>query len=64
MLSKEEIDCCKREAKDYIQFMEAAGDNAGWTRLLLAYIEQLEQENTALKKRTIQFNGIKKKMED
>ncbi len=64
MLNKEDIDCCKQEAKEYIEFMETAGDNAGWTRLLLAYIKQLEQENTALKKRTIQFNGIKKKMED
>lgn len=63
MLSKEEIDCCKQEAKDYIEFMKTAGDNAGWTRLLLAYTEQLEQENTVLKKRTIQFNAIKKEME-
>lgn len=50
MISKEEIDCCKQEAKEYIEFMETAGDNAGWTRLLLVYIEQIEQDNIALKK--------------
>ena len=39
MLSKEEIECCKNEAKDYIEFMETAGDNAGWVKGLLWYIE-------------------------
>lgn len=57
MLSKEEIECCKNEAKDYIEFMETAGDNAGWTRGLLWYIEQLESDNKNLKKRTTQFNA-------
>ena len=52
MLSKEEIECCKNEAKDYIEFMETAGDNAGWTRGLLWYIKQLESDNKNLKKRT------------
>lgn len=45
MLSKEEIECCKSEAKDYIEFMETAGDNAGWVRGLLWYIDQLESDN-------------------
>lgn len=54
---KEEIECCKNEAKDYIEFMETAGDNAGWVRGLLWYIEQLESDNKNLKKRTTQSNA-------
>lgn len=57
MLSKEEIECCKNEAKDYIEFMETAGDNAGWVKGLLWYIEQLESDNKNLKKRTTQSNA-------
>lgn len=42
MLNKGEIETCKQEARDYIEFMETAGDNAGWTRGMLWYIEYLE----------------------
>ena len=42
MLNKEEIETCKEEARNYIEFMETAGDNAGWTRGLMWYIDKLE----------------------
>ena len=42
MLSKEEIEICKKEAKNYIELMETAGDNAGWARGIMWYINQLE----------------------
>lgn len=48
MLSKEEIETCKEEARNYIEFMETAGDNAGWTRGLMWYIEQLESDKQKL----------------
>ena len=44
MLDKEDIETCKQEARNYIEFMETAGDNAGWTRGLLWYIEELEKK--------------------
>lgn len=44
MLSEDEIECCKNEAKNYIEFMKTAGDNAGWTRGILWYINKLETE--------------------
>lgn len=44
MLDKEDIEICKQEARNYIEFMETAGDNAGWTRGLLWYIEELEKQ--------------------
>lgn len=50
MLNKGEIETCKEEARNYIEFMKTAGDNAGWTRGLLWYIEQLEKHNKELGK--------------
>ena len=47
MISEEDINCCKNEARKYIKDMEELGDNAGWVRLLLWYINKLE---TKLKK--------------
>ena len=47
MLSKEEIETCKEEAKNYIQFMKAK-DNEGWLRGLLWYIDQLEADKQKL----------------
>lgn len=44
MLSKEEIETCKQELDNYIEFMESAGDNAGWARGLRWYIKQLETQ--------------------
>lgn len=52
-----ETECPKCNHK--IEYRLAIGD----IKNVEEYIEQLEQENTALKKRTIQFNAIKKKME-
>lgn len=43
MLSKEEIETCKQELKNYIEFKESVGDNAGWARGLRYYIEKLEK---------------------
>lgn len=58
MLSKEEIETCKEELLNYIEFMESAGDNAGWARGLKWYIEQLEASNmTATKCVSIQQNA-------
>lgn len=58
MLSKEEIETCKEELLNYIEFMESAGDNAGWARGLKWYIEQLETSNmTATKCVSIQQNA-------
>ena len=48
MLSKEEIKTCKEEARNYIEFMETVGDNAGWTRGLIWYIDQLETDKQKL----------------
>lgn len=48
MLSKEEIETCKEEAKKYIEYMESAGDNAGWTKGIIFYIEKLEREKQEL----------------
>ena len=42
MLSKGEIKTCKEELEDYIEFMETAGDNAGWARGIRLYIKELE----------------------
>lgn len=50
MLSKGEIECCKKEAKDYIDFVSDK-DNAGWLKGLLWYIEQLESDNYELNNR-------------
>jgi len=44
LLNKSEIECCKEELKNYIEFMETAGDNAGWARGLKWYVEELEKE--------------------
>lgn len=44
ILNKDEIDCCKEELKKYIEFMESAGDNAGWARGLKWYIDKLEKQ--------------------
>ena len=58
MLSKEEVETCKEELLNYIEFMESAGDNAGWARGLKWYIEQLEASNmTATKCVSIQQNA-------
>lgn len=43
-LNKDEIDCCKEELKNYIEFMETAGDNAGWARDLKWYVDKLEKQ--------------------
>lgn len=43
MLSKEEIETCKEELLNYIEFEESIGDNAGWARGLKWHIEQLEK---------------------
>lgn len=48
MLSKEEIETCKKEAENHINFMTISGDNAGWAKGLLWYIEQLEKEKQNL----------------
>lgn len=48
MLSKEEIETCKEEARNFIEFMETAGDNAGWIRGLMWYIKQLETREQKL----------------
>lgn len=50
MISKEDINCCKNEARKYIKNMEELGDNAGWTRLLLWYINELENKTKELGK--------------
>ena len=42
MLDKREIETCKQELANYIEFMESARDNAGWARGLKWYINQLE----------------------
>jgi len=55
MLSKEEIETCKEELNNYIEFMKTAGDNTGWARGLKWYIEQLE---TDLKEVTTQRNEL------
>ena len=48
MLSKEEIETCKEEISNYIEFMESIGDNAGWARGLKWYIKQLETDKQKL----------------
>ncbi len=48
MLNKEEIETCKEELNNHIEFMESAGDNAGWARGLKWYIEQLESDKQKL----------------
>ena len=50
MLSKEEIETCKEEARNFIEFMETAGDNAGWIRGLMWYIDKLETKTKELSK--------------
>lgn len=50
MLSKEEIETCKKEARNYIEFMETTGDNTGWIRGLLWHIGQLETKTKELGK--------------
>ncbi len=44
MLSKEEIETCKQEARNYFEDIKDR-DNAGWLRGLMWYIEQLESDN-------------------
>lgn len=44
MLNKGEIKTCKQELNNYIEFMESAGDNAGWARGLRWHIGQLENK--------------------
>ena len=51
-MNKEEIETCKEEARNYIEFMKTAGDNADWTRYLMWYIEQLENKESILDKVT------------
>ena len=51
-MDKEDIKTCKEEAENYIEFMETAGDNAGWTRGLMWYIQHLEQKESILDKVT------------
>lgn len=50
MLSKGEIECCKKEAKNYIDFVSDK-DNVVWLKGLLWYIEQLESDNYELNNR-------------
>lgn len=64
MLTESEIECCKREAKQYIEFMETAGDNAGWTRGLLWYISKLEKRNNDYKKGIYRLKKQVKKTEN
>ena len=65
MLSKEEIETCKEEARNYIEFMETAGDNAGWTRGLIWYINQLEsREQKLIEKLEKDIVNITKTMQD
>lgn len=59
MLNKEEIETCKKEIKNYIEFMETAGDNAGWARGILWYIEQLETKVKKYELETIPKQVIK-----
>ena len=51
-MDKEDIKTCKEEAENYIEFMETARDNAGWTRGLMWYIQYLEQKESILDKVT------------
>ena len=44
MLNESEIETCKEESRNYIEFMESAGDNAGWVRGLMWYIQKLEKK--------------------
>ena len=37
-----ELETCKKELNNYIEFMESAGDNAGWAKGIRWYIGQLE----------------------
>ena len=53
MISKEDINCCKNEARKYIKNMEELKDNAGWVRLLLWYINKLETKLKKYKLETI-----------
>lgn len=48
MISKEDINYCKNEARKYIKNMEELRDNAGWVRLLLWYINELENKTKEL----------------
>lgn len=57
MLSKEEIETCKEELNNYIEFMETAVDNAGWARGLKWYIEQLETKAN-------KYDSLVKKIKD
>lgn len=50
MISKKDINCCKNEARKYIKNMKELGDNAGWVRLLLWYINELENKTKELGK--------------
>lgn len=44
LLTKSEVECCKEELNNYIEFMKTAGDNAGWARGLRWYIGKLEKQ--------------------
>ena len=57
-MDKEDIKTCKEEAENYIEFMETAGDNAGWTRGLMWYIQHLEQKGSILDKVTDKLKEI------
>lgn len=43
-MSKEEIETCKEELQNYIEFMESAGEDASWARNLKEYIKELEKQ--------------------
>ncbi len=56
MLSKEEIETCKQEARNYIEDIKDI-DNAGWLRGLMWYIEQLESKAN-------KYDSLVKKIKD
>jgi len=62
MLSKKEIETCKQELNNYIEFMETAGDNAGWARGMKWYIEQIEVDNYEANKRIDEYIEDRQKL--
>lgn len=59
-MRSKEVDEAIKEGKDYIEFMTTAGDNAEWAETVLAYIEELEQDNIELRK----YYATRKEVED
>ena len=57
MIDKQDIEFCKKQAKKYIEDMKDIGDNAGWVKILLYYIEQLETRKKELRKSRSYINA-------